>query len=264
MKVSRQNARIRTLIVDDEPLARKRLRDLLKDDAEIEIVGECSDGSELIEAVRALAPDLIFLDVQMPELDGVSVTEALRKSGGESSPLVIFVTAYDQYAVRAFDLRAVDYLLKPFDRARFAQALERAKDQLRERRDQSFNHQIIELLTEIKERPRYLDRLVIKTNDRVLVLKTDEIDWIEAEGNYVRIHFGKQSSLIRETLSHLASRLDPRKFPRIHRSRLVNIDRIQELQPWSHRNCRIVLRNGTELMLSRSYREQLYQLLGKL
>jgi two-component system LytT family response regulator len=253
--------RIRTLIVDDEPLARKRLRELLKDDPEIEIVGECANGSETINAARNLVPDLIFLDVQMPEPDGVSVSELI---GGEDGPLVIFVTAYDQYAVRAFDVRAVDYLLKPFDRSRFAQSLQRAKEQIREKQNKVVNHQILELLNELKEKPRYLDRLVIKTNERVFVLKIDEIDWIEAEGNYVRVHFGKQSSLIRETLSHLASQLDPRKFPRIHRSRLVNIDRIQELQPWSHRDYRIILRNGTQLTLSRSYREQLYQLLGKL
>ncbi|HKX27382.1 MAG TPA: LytTR family DNA-binding domain-containing protein [Blastocatellia bacterium] len=251
---------IRTLIVDDEPLARKRLRELLKDDPEIQIVGECSNGSETIQAARDLAPELVFLDVQMPELDGLSVSEAIE---GPDRPTIIFVTAYDEYAVRAFEVRAIDYLLKPFDRARFAKALQRAKEQLREKKSTAVNQQLLDLLTELKTRPSYLERLVIKTNERVLVLKTDEIDWIEAEGNYVRIHFDKQSSLIRETLSHLASQLDPRKFPRIHRSRLVNIDRIQELQPWSHRDYRIILRNGTELALSRSYREQLCQLLGK-
>src|SRR5262245_848797 len=251
---------IRTLIVDDEPLARKRLRELLKDDPQIKLVGECTNGTETVEAVRTLAPDLIFLDVQMPELDGLSVSETI--TGGDG-PLIIFVTAFDQYAVRAFEVQAIDYLLKPFDRARFNKALQQAKERLREKENRSINQQLIELLSEIKVRPSYLDRLVIKTDGRVFVLKTDEIDWIEAEGNYVRIHFDKQSSLIRETLSHLASQLDPRKFPRIHRSRLVNIDRIQELQPWSHRDYRIILRNGTQLALSRSYREQLCQLLGK-
>jgi two-component system LytT family response regulator len=252
---------IRTLIVDDEPLARKRLRELLKEDSEISVIGECLNGAETITAVGQLAPDLIFLDVQMPGIDGLTVSEALRGSQG---PLVIFVTAYEQYAVRAFDVQAVDYLLKPFDRPRFAQATQRAKDRIRERRHDDVNRQILGLLSEMKDKPQYLDRLVIKNNDRVFVLKTDEIDWVEAEGNYVRVHFGKQSSLIRETLSHLATQLDPRKFPRIHRSRLVNIDHIQELQPWSHRDWRIVLRGGAELRLSRNYREQLSQLLGKL
>jgi two-component system LytT family response regulator len=256
---------IRTLIIDDEPLARKRLRELLKDDAEIELVGECADGDEALIAIHELTPDLIFLDVEMPALDGLAVSRAVaREKNSAGAPFIIFVTAHDQYAARAFDVRAVDYLLKPFDRTRFSQALQRAKDQLREKQDRRINQQILEMLAKMKAPQTYLDRLVIKTKERVFVLKTDEIDWIEAEGNYVRVHFGKQSSLIRETLSHLAAQLDPRKFPRIHRSRLVNLDRIQELQPWSHRDYRIILRNGTQLTLSRSYREQLYQLLGKL
>jgi len=252
---------IRVLIVDDEPLARKRLRELLKDDHEIAVIGECANGAETISATQELAPDLIFLDVQMPGIDGLAVSEALD---GKKSPLVIFVTAYEQYAVRAFDVQAVDYLLKPFDRARFTQAMNRAKERFREKHRDDVNRQILGLLSEIKDKPQYLDRLVIKNNDRVFVLKTDEIDWIEAEGNYVRVHFGKQSSLIRETLTHLGARLDPRKFPRIHRSRLVNIDRIKELQPWSHRDWRIILRNGAELRLSRNYRDRLHHLLGKL
>lgn len=252
---------IRVLIVDDEPLARKRLRELLKDDSEIVIVGECANGAETISATRELAPDLIFLDVQMPGIDGLAVSEALN---GRGSPLFVFVTAYEQYAVRAFDVQAVDYLLKPFDRARFTQALWLAKERLREKDRDDVNRRILGLLSEIKDKPQYLDRLVIKNNDRVFVLKTDEIDWIEAEGNYVRVHFGKQSSLMRETLTHFAAQLDPRKFPRIHRSRLVNIDHIQELQPWSHRDWRIILRSGAELRLSRNYRDRLHQLLGKL
>ncbi len=252
---------IRVLIVDDEPLARKRLRELLKDDSEIVIAGECANGVETISAARELAPDLIFMDVQMPGIDGLAVSETFD---ARRSPLVIFVTAYEHYAVRAFEVQAVDYLLKPFDRARLRQALDRAKERLREKHRDDVNRQILGMLSEIKDKPQYLDRLVIKNNDRVFVLKTDEIDWIEAEGNYVRVHFGKQSSLIRETLTHLAGQLDPRKFPRIHRSRLVNIDRIQELQPWSHRDWRIILRGGAELRLSRNYRDQLSQLLGKL
>jgi two-component system LytT family response regulator len=252
---------IRVLIVDDEPLARKRLRELLKDDSEIAVVGECANGAEAISSTRELAPDLIFLDVQMPGIDGLDVSESLN---GVGSPLVVFVTAYEQYAVRAFDAQAVDYLLKPFDRARFTRALGRVKERLREKDRDDVNRRILGLLSEIKGKPQYLDRLVIKNNDRVFVLKTDEIDWIEAEGNYVRIHFGKQSSLMRETLTRLSEQLDPRKFPRIHRSRLVNIDHIQELQPWSHRDWRIILRSGAELRLSRNYRNRLHQLLGKL
>jgi two-component system, LytTR family, response regulator len=252
---------IRVLIVDDEPLARKRLRELLKGDTEIAIVGECANGAEALSATRELAPDLIFLDVQMPGMDGLAVSAALND---RESPLFIFVRAYEQYAVRAFDVQAVDYLLKPFDRGRFTQALRRAKDRIREKDRDAVNMRILGLLSEIKDKPQYLDRLVIKNNDRVFVLKTGEIDWIEAEGNYVRIHFGRQSSLMRETLTRLSAQLDPRKFPRIHRSRLVNIDRIQELQPWSRRDWRIILRSGTELRLSRNYRDELHKLLGKL
>lgn len=255
-----EEAAIRALIVDDEPLSRRRVRELLRNHPEIEIIGECSTGPETIEAVSTLKPDLLFLDIQIPGLDGLAVSAAL---GGTNAPLIIFITAYDQYAVRAFEVQAVDYLLKPYDRERFAEAIARARRRLGERRHTEVNEKILQLLEEMRERPRYLDRLVIKTNDRVFVIRTEEIDWIEAEGNYVRIHFGKSSSLLRETLSNLAAQLDPRKFPRIHRSQIVNIDRIQELQPWSHRDYRIILRNGTELALSRTYRDQLYQLLGK-
>lgn len=261
------NRKVKALIVDDELLARRRIRELLKDDGEIEIIGECSSGLEAVAAVQELSPELIFLDVQMPDLDGLAVSDSIRQAGqnsAERGPLIIFVTAYDQYAVRAFDLQAVDYLLKPFDRARFSQALQRAKEKLSNNQGSEVNRQILELLQELKHQPKYLDRLVIKTNERVFVIKTDEVDWIEAEGNYVRIHFGKQSSLIRETLGSLAGQLDPKIFVRIHRSQIVNIDRVQELQPWSHRDYRIILRNGTQLTLSRSYRDQLYQLLGKL
>lgn len=258
---------LKVLVADDEALARKRIRDLLKANTEFEIIGECATGTETLRAVQDLLPDLLFLDVQMPELDGIAVSEAIKRVGnvnGGTIPMIIFVTAYDQYAVRAFDVQAVDYLLKPFDRMRFEQALGRAKDQIRDRRSDEINHQILGLLRQLNEKPQYLDRLVIKNNERVFIIKTNEVDWIEAEGNYVRIHFGKQSSLIRETLGNLAAQLDPRMFARIHRSQIVNIDRIQELQPWSHRDCHIILRNGTQLTLSRSYRDQLYQLLGKL
>ncbi|MEP7269880.1 MAG: LytTR family DNA-binding domain-containing protein [Acidobacteriota bacterium] len=253
--------RMKVLIADDEGLARRRIRDMLRDQQQIEIVGECANGPETVLAIEKLSPDLVFLDVQMPGLSGIEIAGALK---GESRPMIIFVTAYDQYAVRAFEVHAVDYLLKPFDRQRFAQTIERAKTELSARRGRLASDQILSLLGEMRARPQYLDRLLIRNNDRVFIIKTDEIDWIEAEGNYIRIHFGKQSSLLRETLSNLVGQLDPRKFSRIHRSQIVNVDRIQELQPWTHRDHRIILRNGTQLMLSRTYRDQLYQLLGKL
>lgn len=253
--------KIRALIVDDEPIARRRVRDLLKLEPDIEVCGECDNGQEALESIRELAPDLVFLDIQMPGLDGISMSESFRSGLG---PEIVFVTAYDNYAVKAFELRAVDYLLKPFDRGRFSQAVRVAREKIGSRRGAEVGGRIIELLDDLRTRPKYMDRIVIRNNERIIVVRVDEIDWIESEGNYVRIHFGKSSSLVRETLTHLASQLDPDKFPRIHRSRLVNIDSIQELQHWSHRNYRLILRSGVQLSLSRSYRDRLSSLLGKL
>ena len=250
--------RIRVLIADDEAPARRRIRDLLRGHPDVDIAAECANGPDALRAITDLNPDLVFLDIQMPGFDGLQLVTTIKE---EMRPIIVFVTAYDQYAVRAFEVQAVDYLLKPFDRARFDQTIERARKELRTRIAGNTNDRIISLLGELRSRPQYLDRILIKTNDRVSIIKTDEIDWIEAQGNYLRVHFGKQSSLLRETLSNLASKLDPRRFSRIHRSRIVNIDSIQELQPWSHRDYRVILKNGTQLTLSRTYRDQLYQLL---
>ncbi|HSO76920.1 MAG TPA: LytTR family DNA-binding domain-containing protein, partial [Blastocatellia bacterium] len=177
-------------------------------------------------------------------------------------PAVIFVTAYDQYAVRAFEIYALDYLLKPFDRERFERSLGRAKEQLLRTAD-SMSERILSALEEIKTRPVHLERLVIKMNGHVFFIKTEEIDWLEAEGNYVRLHAGKESYLLRDTISALETQLDPKRFLRVHRSAIVNIDRIQELQPWFHGEYRIILREGVQLTLSRSYREKLHELLGR-
>jgi two-component system LytT family response regulator len=177
-------------------------------------------------------------------------------------PAVIFVTAYDQYAVRAFEIYALDYLLKPFDRERFEKSLRRAKEQLLNSGD-SMNERILSALEQIKTRPVHLERLVIKMNGHVFFIKAGEIDWLEAEGNYVRLHAGKESYLLRDTISALEAQLDPKQFLRVHRSAIVNIDRIQELQPWFHGEYRIILREGVQLTLSRSYREKLHELLGR-
>jgi two-component system LytT family response regulator len=256
-----QKTQMRVLIADDEALARRRVREMLRGEPDVEIIGECSNGTETAEAITSLKPDLVFLDIQMPGASGVDVASTLE---GTTRPMVIFITAHDQYAVRAFEINAVDYLLKPFDRERFAQTLERARLAFRSRRDTRVNEEILSLLGELRSRNQYLDRILIKNNERVIIIKAEEIEWIEAQGNYIRIHFGKQSSLMRETLGNLAAQLDPKRFVRIHRSQIVNIDHILELQPWSHRDYRVVLRNGTQLTLSRTYRDQLYQLLGKL
>jgi two-component system LytT family response regulator len=251
---------VRVLLVDDEPLARTMLREMLKDDPDTEIVGESVNGREALEAIRQHAPDLIFLDVQMPELGGFDVLAAL----GKQIPNVIFVTAYDQYAVRAFEVNALDYLLKPFDKDRFDTAWQRAKAQIMRERNGGTDQRILALLEELKAGNKYLERLVIKGGGRIYFLETDEIDWIEAEGNYVSVHSGKKSHLLRETISSLESKLDPKKFVRIHRSSIIRLDRIQELQPWFHGEYRIILLDGTQLTLSRNHRDNLQEALGKL
>jgi two-component system LytT family response regulator len=253
-----EGRRIRALVVDDEPLARRRIMKLLAHDAEVETIGECADGYEAIAAINSHAPDLVFLDVQMPELDGFDV---LARLDDAHLPLVVFVTAYDSYALRAFEVSAVDYLLKPFDRRRFDTALARAKSRLSTGRDTELTERTLALLEELRARTSHLERLMIKSGGRAFFLKTDEIDWIEAEGKYVRLHSGRESYLLREAIGSLEAQLDPKKFLRIHRSTIVNIDRVRELQPWFHQDYRVILRDGTELILSRSCRKKLAELL---
>lgn len=252
--------RIRAIIVDDELLARRIIREMLADDTEVEIVAECVNGREAVEAIQTLKPDLLFLDIQMPEVAGFEALEALK---GERMPIVIFVTAYDQYAVRAFEYHALDYLLKPFDRERFEAAVARAKAQTRRERNGELDRRILALLEALSNENKYLERLVIKNGGRVFFLETGEIEWVEAEGNYVRIHTEKKSHLLRETIGGLESQLDPKQFLRVHRSHIVRIDSIRELQPWFHGEYHIILHNGTKLTLSRNYREQLQHVLGK-
>ena len=251
---------IRALIVDDEPLARQRLLRLLRDEADVEVIGEAGDGGEAVAAIRAEKPDLVFLDVQMPVLDGFGVLEAL---GEENLPAVIFVTAYDRYALRAFEYNALDYLLKPFDRERFKKALERARAHLGGDKSDEEAQQLLGAAAEYKSEGAALERLVIKSSGRVFFLRVEEIDWIEAAGNYVRLHVGKEGHLLRDTMGSLEARLDPKRFLRIHRSTMVNIERIQELQPLFHGDYVVILRDGTQLNLSRSYRPRLNEFFGK-
>jgi two-component system LytT family response regulator len=252
---------IRVLLVDDEPLAREMLREMLQNDPQVVIVGESCNGREALEAIRAHSPDVLFLDVQMPEVGGFEVLDSLGKG---QIPYVIFVTAYDQYAVRAFEVHALDYLLKPFDQERFNVAWQRARVQIMRDRASGMDQRIVSLLEEMKAGKKYLERLVIKANGRIYFLEANEIDWIEAEGNYVSVHSAKKSHLLRETISSLESQLDPKKFVRIHRSSIVRIDQIQELQPWFHGEYRIILHDGTQLTLSRNHRDKLQEALGKL
>src|SRR5215213_2462969 len=187
-------ARLKLLIVDDEPLARERIREMLRADPQIEVIGDCSNGDDAIEAVKTFRPDILLLDIQMPGTDGFGVLEALDP---QDIPCVIFITAYDQYAVKAFEVYALDYLLKPFDRERFTRAIERGKQHVLKERNSSLNDRVLAVLNEIKNKPEYLERLVIRTNGHIFFIKTEEIDWLEAEGNYVRLHSGKESYLLR-------------------------------------------------------------------
>jgi two-component system LytT family response regulator len=250
--------KIRAMIVDDEPLARKRIRSLLERDREMEITGESAGGRDAVRVIRQQKPDLLFLDVQMPEMDGFQV---LERAASEQMPLVIFVTAYDSYALRAFEVCAVDYLVKPFSRARFDDAVARAKDRLRKERG-DLGKLSLALLEEIRSRSRRPDRIAVRAAGKVLFVRVEEIDWIEAEGKYVRLHCGRESHLLREAISNIEARLDPKKFARIHRSAIVNVDRIERLESWFNNEYRVVMKTGDQLTLSRSYRRALSELLG--
>jgi len=250
---------IRTLIVDDEPLARQRLRTLLESEQDIELIGEAGNGWEAIAAVRQLAPELMFLDIQMPLMDGFAVLEALT---GPRLPAVVFVTAYDRYAVRAFEAHALDYLLKPFDRSRFGKALEHARVQVERDHQAEAGKQLRALLADVYSGRKPIERLIIKASGKVNFLCLEEIEYMEAAGNYVRIHVGSDIHLLRETMSHLESRLKGTRFVRIHRSTIVNLDCIRELQPSFHGEYAVILNSGAELTLSRGYRDKLEKLLG--
>ncbi len=248
--------RINTVIADDEPLARKKLRILLAAETGVRIVAECSDGKQTIAAVRKHKPDLLLLDIQMPEADGFQVLSGIP---ADEMPIVIFTTAYDQYAVRAFDQHALDYLLKPFDQERIHRALERTRAELLKTGNGELTTRILDWLA--TSRAEVDRRLVIKAGGRVVFLDSDEIDWIEAAANYVRVHAGKESYLLREGIGSIGQRLDPSQFLRVHRSTIVNISRIRELQPCNSAEYIVVLKDGKELSCSRGYRAELQHLI---
>jgi two-component system, LytTR family, response regulator len=271
-------ARIRAAIVDDEVPARAALHLLLAADPEIEVVGEAADGRGAIALIEREHPDLVFLDVQMPELTGFEVLRALDP---EALPAVVFVTAYDQYALHAFDVHAADYLLKPFSDARFQETLRVAKTAIAAKRLGDLRRRLAELLSAFDAgaargqapvptleteatgaRSRYLERLVLREGDKVVIQKVAEIDWIDADGDYVRVHVGKTSFRVRETVKRLVRQLDPARFARIHRSMIVNVDRIRELQPYYRGEYAVLLLDGTRLKLSRGRRAALETLLG--
>jgi len=246
--------KLRALIVDDEPLAREWVRDGVAEDRELEVVGESGNGFEAAEAIRRLKPDLVFLDVQMPGLDGFGVLEALSP---DEIPAIVFVTAFDQYAVRAFEAQAVDYLMKPFSRERLEEAVRRVRELLKGRSLEEFRESIGKIVEKVRRDRSYPEWVLLKADGKNVFVKVKDIDWIESSRNNVRIHVGSTVYLLHETTSAIAQRLDPKKFLRIHRSSIVNIERIKELHPWFNGDYAVILRDGTQLTLSASYRDRL-------
>lgn len=242
------------LIVDDEPLARNKIRRLLRDHADIAVLGECASGDEAVEALRRSPPDLLFLDIEMPRLDGFAVLESV---GPDRMPVVVFVTAYDEYAIRAFEARAFDYLLKPFHQKRFTEVLDRAREQIRLRRSADSYQRVQGLLEKLESRSGYPSRIQVKEGGKIVFVKVSAIDWIEAADNYVCLHCGVETHVMRETLTALEARLDPERFRRIHRSAIVNLDRVRELEPSFSGDFRVTLVDGHRLTWSRSYRQRM-------
>ncbi|MDX2180198.1 MAG: LytTR family DNA-binding domain-containing protein [Bryobacteraceae bacterium] len=240
---------IETLIVDDERLARQRLRRLLETQPDIAIAGECASGPEAADFLDQRPVDLLFLDIQMPEMDGFAFLESRI---AQKSPVVVFVTAHDEHAVRAFEVSALDYLLKPFDEERLDRCLQRIRAHFEVQRSAG-------IAGPNKPRP---NRLAVRSSGKVFFVRMDDIDWVEAADNYIVLHLGGETHILRETMNSIQSRLDPRKFIRVHRSRIVNVERIKELQPWFHGEYMIVLNDGTQLTLSRNYREKLMEFMA--
>ena len=243
---------LRALVVDDETLARQRIRHLLRRSTDIDVVGECANGVEAVKAIEELVPDLVFMDIQMPELDGFGVVEAV---GVERMPPTLFITAYDQHALRAFEVHAVDYLLKPFSPERFHRALERARRWCQPTGTEK-GPDLAALMASLRQERPWADRLLVRQGDRHVLVRTDAVQWIEAEDNYVRLHVEGTSHLVRQTMAGLLARLDPARFRRIHRSAIVNLDCIKEFQPWTGGDHLVIMRDGTRLTLSRTYRDQ--------
>jgi two-component system LytT family response regulator len=261
--------KIRVLLVDDEPLALRGLKLRLAACPEVEIIGECANGREAVKEIKASSPDLVFLDIQMPGLDGFGVVRAMI---GAPAPLFIFVTAYDKYAIDAFEANALDYIVKPVEEERLNDAIHRAREALKNKAAANRESKLIEMLASLSDddrdrikeliaepvwsdKERYSGRLSFKDGSKVVVLGADEIEWIDAAGDYMCIHAGGKTHIIRETMKALQTRLDPVRFQRIHRSAIVNIDRVKELHPHSNGEYFLVLDNGAELKLSRSYKD---------
>jgi two-component system, LytTR family, response regulator len=245
---------MRVVLVDDEPLALRRLRTMLAEHADVDCVAECEDAGAAVDVVRTTRPDVVFLDVHMPEIDGFQVLEMLQ---GTPPPIVIFVTAHAQYAIKAFDADAADYLLKPFDAKRLAKALDRARSALAANRENGVSGELLDLVASLRGRSKYVERIAVPIGRRTVFVRTDAIDWIEADGNYLHLHVGRQRYVIRSGIGALEGQLDPARFARVHRSAIANLNRIEELRMVSPGEYRVVLTDGTELPVSRAYRDRL-------
>lgn len=252
-------ADLRVLLVDDEPLVREGLRDFLGEERGVVVAGECSNGAEALQFLEAHEVDVVFLDVQMPELDGLGVASVLLREGG---PAIVFVTAFSEHAIRAFELNAIDYLLKPFDRERFHGAVERVRLRLGSGMQEELGRRLTAVLGELQHARGYADRLLVKSEGRIRFVAVESLDWVEAADNYVRLHAGDQRHLVRETIRSVEARLDPAKFARIHRSAIVNLSKIRELQPTFNGEYAVFLTSGTKLTLSRTYRDSVRARLG--
>jgi two-component system, LytTR family, response regulator len=248
---------LRALVVDDEAPARRRIRRLLAEEGGVTVIGECGDGDSAVAMIASERPDLVFLDVQMPERDGFDVVKAIAPA---RLPAILFVTAYDQYALRAFDVHAVDYLLKPFTGERFRTALARARERIASRREDAG---LASLAATLRNRPAWLSRVAVRTGGRTVVVELAAVDWLEAADNYVRLHVKAHEFLVRETLASLEAQLDPDRFVRIHRSAIVQVDRIAETRPTSHGDAEVRLRDGVCLAASRTWRERVQSALSK-
>jgi two-component system LytT family response regulator len=249
----------KAIIVDDEPLARKRVRTLLRRHADFDIAAECANGRDAVAAIARHKPDLVFLDIQMPSMDGFEVIDQV---GVERMPAVIFITAYDEHAMRAFDVNALDYLLKPFDERRFSKSLQRAREniELRTSGDPQFRQRLLQALAGLTSERGYRARIPVKSTGRVYFVPAEEIDWIGAAGKYVCLHVGSDEHLLRMPIGQIESELDPQHFGRIHRSTIVNLNRIKEIHPLFRGEAAVILKDGTELTLSRGYRARVRQL----
>jgi len=253
--------RINAGIADDEPLARERIVSMLATHENYDVVAVCKDGAEAVSAIRKKTLDVLFLDVRMPELDGFQVLEAL---GSGAVPVIVFVTAFEDYALRAFEVSALDYLLKPFDRPRFEQTLARVEARLASGEERTMSAELRDFLHGLSasQPPQYSERFAVKANGDIYFVRAEDVDWIDSAGNYVALHAGGRKHLVRDTIKSVESKLDPRKFVRVHRSAIINLDRLKKLQPYFHGEYVVTLTDGTTLTSSRGYSDRLRALLG--